>query len=84
MGSEEKSKIFSVVFDKYLETGNYDVQEVSLWVLNILAKDANIRKNITYLHLIETKKCGWMGLPKVDMLPHRKKDREKIIKDRIS
>jgi hypothetical protein len=45
------------------------VQEICLWILNILIKNKPIRSRVKdNLTMIETKKCNWICIPNLDRL----------------
>lgn len=83
MESKEKIELFNLVLLKYEKTKNYEIQEIFLWVLNILIKDPKVRTIKTHLQLIESKKCGWICLPQVKQLQFELYSRKERIEEKI-
>jgi hypothetical protein len=83
MESKEKIDIYNLLSGKYEKTRNYEIQEIYLWILNILIKDPKIRTIKNNFQLIETKKCGWVCLPLVNTLHAEVYPRQERIAEKI-
>ena len=62
--------MYDLTTEIFSKTHNLEIQEMTLWLLNILVKENTIRdKAKPYLLMIDTKKWGWMCLPDLQHLP---------------
>ena len=69
MGLSLKIELHELLSRLFEGTDNFETQELCLWVLNILVKDSVIRsKSKDFMALVETKRCGWMCIPKITQL----------------
>jgi hypothetical protein len=64
----EKVEVYTVIFDIFEKTNNFEIKEAALWTLNTLVKDEDLRKRLKEKSkmgwlILESKQCGWLCYP---------------------